>query len=75
MSGADVPDPETVGSESVGADSPGAGGEERVEPAARRVVRRRPEQSRDDTDRGWGERVDEDEHDRWLREQRPPHWD
>ncbi|MFJ6133924.1 hypothetical protein [Janibacter terrae] len=37
--------------------------------------RRRPEQTRDDTDRGWGERPDESEHDRWLREQRPPHWE
>ena len=37
-------------------------------------VRVRPEQTRDDTDAGWGERPDEDGHDRWLREQRPPHW-
>jgi hypothetical protein len=36
----------------------------------------RPEQTRDDTDVGWGEvpRGD-DVHDEWLREQRPPHWD
>ncbi|MGO1166660.1 MAG: hypothetical protein ACTMHL_08585 [Janibacter sp.] len=40
-----------------------------------RVRRRRPDQTRDDTDRGWGERPGEDEHDRWLREQRPPHWE
>jgi REase_MTES_1575 len=34
------------------------------------------EQTRDDTDVGWGEvpRGD-DAHDEWLREQRPPHWD
>jgi hypothetical protein len=32
-----------------------------------------PEQTSDDTDRGWGERTEE--HDDWLREQRPPHWD
>ena len=38
------------------------------------VRRRRPEQTSDDTDQGWGERPDEDEHERWLREQRPPHW-
>lgn len=38
-------------------------------------VRRRPEQTKDDTDRGWGERPDEDAHDRWLQEQRPPHWE
>ena len=37
--------------------------------------RRRPEQTKDDTDRGWGERPDEDAHDRWLQEQRPPHWE
>ncbi len=34
-----------------------------------------PEQTRDDTDAGWGEPVDESAHDRWLREQRPPHWE
>lgn len=44
-------------------------------PAERRVRRRRPEQTRDDTDHGWGERPEEDDHDRWLREQRPPHWE
>lgn len=45
--------------------------------APRVAPRRRstPEQTSDDTDRGWGERPDEDEHDRWLREQRPPHWE
>ncbi len=48
------------------------------EPAAEpapRVRRRRPEQTRDDTDLGWGDRPDEDAHERWLREQRPPHWE
>ena len=40
-----------------------------------RVRRRRPEQTRDDTDVGWGGRSEEDDHDRWLREQRPPHWE
>ena len=36
-----------------------------------------PESTRDDTDAGWGERARErgDEHDEWLEEQRPPHWD
>ncbi|WP_114204250.1 hypothetical protein [Janibacter anophelis] len=38
-------------------------------------VRPTPEQTKDDTDRGWGERPDEDAHDRWLQEQRPPHWE
>jgi hypothetical protein len=44
----------------------------------RRVMRRRakkaPEQTKDDTDAGWGELFDSSEHDRWLQEQRPPHW-
>jgi REase_MTES_1575/AAA domain/Protein of unknown function (DUF4011) len=34
----------------------------------------KPEQTRDDTDAGWGEMPHEDSHDEWLREQRPPHW-
>jgi len=34
----------------------------------------KPEQTRDDTDAGWGERPHEDAQDQWLREQRPPHW-
>jgi hypothetical protein len=32
------------------------------------------EQTRDDTDAGWGERPSEDAQDQWLRDQRPPHW-
>jgi hypothetical protein len=32
-----------------------------------------PDQTRDDTDAGWGERAAGD--DDWLRDQRPPHWD
>ena len=32
------------------------------------------EQTRDDTDAGWGERPDEGAQDQWLRDQRPPHW-
>jgi len=32
------------------------------------------EQTRDDTDVGWGERPSEDAQDEWLRDQRPPHW-
>jgi hypothetical protein len=39
-----------------------------------RKVRRPLEQSSDDTDEGWGERRDSSAHDRWLQEQRPPHW-
>lgn len=35
-----------------------------------------PEQTRDDTDDGWGEapRRGLDPHEEWLLEQRPPHW-
>ncbi|MEI2765412.1 MAG: DEAD/DEAH box helicase [Dermatophilaceae bacterium] len=33
------------------------------------------EQTRDDTDAGWGERPDPDADDRWLQQQRPPHWE
>lgn len=49
--------------------------QETPQPAKPRVRRRRPEQTSDDTDHGWGERPEEDDHDRWLREQRPPHWE
>ncbi|MEI2778860.1 MAG: hypothetical protein V9G19_23415 [Tetrasphaera sp.] len=41
---------------------------DRPQPAAR------PEQTRDDTAAGWGETPDERSHDRWLRDNRPPHW-
>lgn len=41
----------------------------------RRGTRRRVAQTKDDTDAGWGEWADEDAHERWLREQRPPHWE
>lgn len=33
-----------------------------------------PDQTADDTDAGWGERPDDGAHERWLTEQRPPHW-
>lgn len=32
------------------------------------------EQTKDDTDEGWGERGDDDASARWLEENRPPHW-
>src|SRR5664280_1745539 len=38
------------------------------------VTRSKPEQTRDDTDTGWGERPDDEAQDQWLRDQRPPHW-
>ncbi len=34
----------------------------------------KPEQTKDDTDAGWGEHHPESAYDRYLREQRPPHW-
>ena len=47
---------------------PGAGPPDReAEPAL-------PVQSREDTDTGWGEEPEPDEHDRFYRD-RPPHWD
>lgn len=33
-----------------------------------------PEQTRDDTERGWGSRSGEDSNDDRLLEDRPPHW-
>ena len=32
-----------------------------------------PDQTRDDTDRGWGEPATDNE--AWLLAERPPHWD
>lgn len=34
-----------------------------------------PDQTRDDTDQGWGERRRDDSNDERLRHERPPHWD
>ena len=34
-----------------------------------------PEQSRDETGVGWGERPEPDDDDERLRQDRPPHWD
>lgn len=44
-------------------------------PAAPQPERDGLEQTRDDTDAGWGEYPDQRAHDRWLDEQRPPHWE
>lgn len=40
-----------------------------------RHTRKKVEQTKDDTDEGWGEPGDDDASARWLRENRPPHWD
>ena len=65
------------------ADEPGRAEPPRAEPlpttggstARRQPAPTRPEQTRDDTDLGWGQLPDESAHDRWLQEQRPPHWE
>jgi hypothetical protein len=33
-----------------------------------------PDQTSDDTDRGWGEHPDDDSNDERLLRERPPHW-
>nr|WP_238338341.1 AAA domain-containing protein [Pedococcus badiiscoriae] len=66
-------------------ESPANAGEDEFRPAAdegarerrvraRKGKRTKPEQTKDDTDVGWGEQPEELAYDRWLREQRPPHW-
>lgn len=37
--------------------------------------KKKVDQTKDDTDEGWGEPGDDDASARWLRENRPPHWD
>jgi hypothetical protein len=68
----DTAEPEAA-SEGTG-QAPGAAAAPRRRSPARRRARRALEQSRDDTDEGWGERRDDRAHERWLQEQRPPHW-
>jgi hypothetical protein len=57
----------------------GEAGESAEEAAEEAATPALPEQTKDDTDVGWGEAADpesaRDEHERWLLEQRPPHWD
>lgn len=43
--------------------------------SSRRPRMATPEQSRDDTDEGWGDWRDREDRDRWILDQRPPHWD
>jgi AcrR family transcriptional regulator len=46
-----------------------------LQPAGKpRDTRVLPEQSREDTDAGWGERAEPDDYERFYRD-RPPHWD
>ncbi|WP_156465268.1 hypothetical protein [Knoellia sp. Soil729] len=52
----------------------GAAAEGEAPEVSARRTQRAVEQSRDDTDEGWGERGEGDASARWLRENRPPHW-
>lgn len=50
-----------------------------VEGESARVIRpsgakSRLDQTKDDTDEGWGDWREAEDRDRWLEEQRPPHW-
>ena len=70
---ADAPDPAEQGPEAAASGAqgppPAASPDERADGGL-------PQQTRDDTDVGWGRDPDPlDAHDRWLLEQRPPHWD
>jgi hypothetical protein len=47
---------------------------ESTKPESTKPGTTKPEQTKDDTDAGWGETHDESAYDRYLREQRPPHW-
>ncbi len=35
----------------------------------------RLDQTRDDTDEGWGDWRDQQDRDQWFQEERPPHWE
>lgn len=68
-------DPSEPGSDAAGNGRRGRRPRRATRRGTGRGVRQEPGQTSDDTDTGWGERPDEDAHDRWLREQRPPHWE
>jgi hypothetical protein len=71
--GTDVPD------DGHGTDAPAAGHGPRDVPGVGSASPMEPEQTRDDTDDGWGEAPDPKrrltDHEQWLLDQRPPHWD
>jgi hypothetical protein len=75
-SAADIAVADTPTADTSAADTPAETADDTAR--KRRIMRRRPktgpEQTLDDTDRGWGEHTDQSAHDRWLQEQRPPHW-
>jgi hypothetical protein len=58
----------------IASDEPAAGAEGSGKKRLLRRRKRSPEQTADDTDAGWGERPEGADRDRWLMEQRPPHW-
>lgn len=66
------PTPSSADADAAEAAVPPAPGPEEGSSGA--ATRRTVEQSKDDTDEGWGERGDDDATGRWLRENRPPHW-
>lgn len=61
-------DPDTPG-------DPASASDQTTKPRRRPRLRRVPEQTRDDTDASWGEHGGDAARDRWLHEERPPHWD
>lgn len=80
----EAPSDQAAGGDAAAEAPQGAPAEEEFQPVPdekarqRRVVRKRKrrslDQTSDDTDAGWGEHIDQSAHDRWLQEQRPPHW-
>lgn len=52
----------------------GGATEEPAPATGERPTPRRRDQTKDDTDEGWGERGDDEAGARWLKENRPPHW-
>jgi hypothetical protein len=85
-SSSDEPDDEPVTGGEASA-VPAKGGSRRRRRATRPATGPAPEavggsdggQTKDDTDAGWGEAPDRDrtrdQHEQWLHEQRPPHWE
>lgn len=83
-SGGDVPQrpasgvtPEQPGAGEPAGESPAgdeSAGDESAPKGGGRHAHRTVDQSKDDTDEGWGERGDDDASARWLKENRPPHW-
>jgi hypothetical protein len=76
-----APEPESAAEPESGSESEVAAGDPRAREGEApssgvggRHTRTKVEQTKDDTDEGWGEPGDDDAAARWLRENRPPHW-